>query len=113
MKRQKLVSFQLTMPNIGSWNGQWSRNGNNYFIVRPLSHEQLSKIEFKDNKASFYYDFCDGWGARVLLEIVDSKEAAKRRKSSDGFCDYDWMVNEIMELGRIRTRSERIQLKSH
>jgi hypothetical protein len=102
-----IVSFELTMPNVGSWNGQWTGANKKYYIVKSLTKEQKSKIEFKDNKSSFHYNFGDGWSANVKAEIVDSKEASARRRNSKGFASYDWMVDEILQFGRIKLRSER------
>ena len=103
-----LVSFELTMPNIGSWNGIWTGQKKGHFIVKKCSKEELKRINLKEDKASFHYNFGDGWGATVKVEKVDSKTANKRRKNSNGFCNYDWMVDEIIQFGRIKEISERI-----
>ena len=103
-----MVSFELTMPNVGSWNGKWTGADKKYFLIKSLSKIQLSNIDFKENKASFYYNFGDCWGANVTAEIIDAKEAIRRRKNSMGFAGYDWMVAEIIEHGRILSRDERL-----
>ena len=38
---------------------------------------------------------------------VDRMTANKLRKESDGFCGYDWMIEEIRSEGRIKTLDER------
>lgn len=103
-----ILSFQLSMPNNGSWNGKWSGDGQPYFKIRTLKKNQIEFLE-GEKKKSFYYDFEDGWGANVTAEIIDSVEARKRRKASQGFCSYDWMVGEILQHGRILKRQERIK----
>lgn len=40
-------------------------------------------------------------------ESADSKEAAKLRKRSAGFCGYDWMVDSLLMDGRILASHER------
>ena len=102
-----MVSFELTMPNVGSWNGKLTGADKKYFLIKKLSKSQLANIPFKDGRASFYYNFGDGWGANVTAELVDAKEASRRRRNSKGFASYDWMVDEIVEHGRILSRDER------
>ena len=103
-----IVSFQLSMPNSGSWNGKWTGAGQPYFKVLNLKKDQVSFLEGEQTKG-FYYNFEDGWGANVQAEIIDAKESRKRRKASKGFCNYDWMVDEILEHGRILKRQERME----
>lgn len=117
----KIISFELTMPNRGSWNGKWSGEDRKYFIIRKF-HEKLFKERYQDklfpmptdpNKLrpdtkGFYYRWEDGWGANVQAEIVESKEANKRRKISSGFCGYDWMVESILKHGKIYASHEEI-----
>lgn len=103
--RIKIVSFQLTMPNVGSWNGKWTGAAKLYYIIRKL--RDTSQF-LKDGKTenSFHYSWNDGWGANVSVEIVDGKEAAKRRKISSGFCNYGWMVNNIIDHGSPKMKDE-------
>lgn len=103
----KTYLFTLSMPNNNAWNGRWSGEGNLYCIVRTYS-DKSEAVKNVESKNYHYYNFEDGWGAGVSIAKVDAKTAAKYRKASKGFCGYDWMVNEIETLGRIRTRSERI-----
>ena len=108
----KILSFELTMPNRGSWNGQWSGQDKKYYVIKKVSDKYIaSKDHFKellkDGYDNFYYRWSDGWGANVRVEIIDSKEAAKRRKISKGFCGYDWMIDSILFYGKITTETER------
>jgi hypothetical protein len=106
-----LVSFELTMPNKGSWNGRWSGEDKKYYIIENLTlktmglkHLQALMVQYK---ASWYYSWGDGWGANVSAEIIDANEAKKRRKISKGFCGYDWMVSSILKDGTIQSSSDR------
>ncbi len=106
---QRIVSFELTMPNKGSWNGKWSGENSKYFIIKKISDKYLSsKDYFKDlldkGRDSWYYSWGDGWGANVVVEIIDGQLSRKRRKQSKGFCGYDWMVDEILFKGKIKNQ---------
>jgi hypothetical protein len=110
--KSMIICFELTMPNRASWNGRWSGEGKKFYLIKKVSDRYLkSKEHFKEllekNRDSWYYRWPDGWGASVIAEIIDSKEAAKRRKLSVGFCGYEWMVDSIMWYGEISTVSDR------
>jgi hypothetical protein len=99
-----ILSFQLTMPNIGSHNGRWTGQSKQYFHIQSTSNvNRQSVLDLLDGKESrtFHYSWGDGWGANVKMEIIDGKEAARRRKISSGFCSYEWMCREILEHGKI------------
>ena len=102
-----MLSFRLTMPNVGSWNGKWSGENDLKYKTRRVPNEQESQLSGQ----SFYYNFGDGWGANVEVESVHASEAARRRRKSTGFSGYDWMVDEIVEYGRILTLYERQTLR--
>lgn len=104
-----LLSFQLTMPNVGSWNGKWTGAENKYYVIKKLSDRYVkNQDQFKrlleKNRDSWHYSWGDGWGANVSVEIVDSSEAKKRRKISSGFCGYEWMIDSILMHGNIQTK---------
>jgi hypothetical protein len=103
------ISFELTMPNKGSWNGKWTGENKKYFIIKKLSKKQFESIQhFKDLKTkgydNYYYSWDDGWGANIKAELVNSIEATQRKKQSNGFCGYEWMVESIFLYGYIKTK---------
>src|SRR6478736_5138864 len=106
-----ILSFQLTMPNVGSWNGKWSGEGRKYYKVRKVSASYMKKQEwFKEllekGRDSWYHSWNDGWGANVIVEIIDSNTARKRRKESVGFAGYEWMIDNIIYYGSTEKEKE-------
>jgi len=91
------------MPNVGSWNGKWTGENNLYVIIKKLgrSKKAIQRVKELSELGSCYYNFGDGWGASVSIKAVDAKDAAKFRRASKGFCAYDWMVDTILEFGKI------------
>lgn len=109
-----ILSFELTMPNVGSWNGKWTGADKKYFIHRTLSKSHPLCQRFKEIKldnglavqsgvVGFHYRWDDGWSARVTVNPVTSKMKAKEEKLSAGFCGYGWMVDSIIKNGKILT----------
>lgn len=96
-----ILSFELTMPNIGSWNGKWSGQDQKYYLHKTVSNQIAEKILSGEEKQNFYYNFGDGWGANITVEKVDSLEKRKREKVSKGFCRYGWMVESIIKNNKI------------
>lgn len=116
------LSFELTMPNVGSWNGKWTGADKKYYIIKKVSdryfESDIKKLFTKSDqikpqigaKANFYYNFGDGWGANVEMQIVTTDEAKKRKKNSKGFAGYDWMVESIILIGEIKTQQQRKEM---
>lgn len=100
-KGGKMIAFELTMPNKGSWNGRWSQEGQ--VFVRCYDQRKVPKEYW--NK-SFYYRWDDGWTACVTAHKVTTAEAKKLERQSKGFCGYDWMIRSIIQHGYIATKSE-------
>lgn len=103
-----IISFQLTMPNVGSWNGRWTGESKKYYVVENISTRYLKSQEhfkrlLEERRDSWHYSWSDGWGANVTVEIIDASEAKKRRKESAGFCGYEWMIKAIKYDGNINT----------
>lgn len=96
-----ILSFILSMPNNNSWNNKWSGEENLYVITRSFLKINSAQAQEILDKGYFYYNFGDGWGSRISVKQVTSHEAAKLRKKSQGFCGYDWMVDEIIQHGEI------------
>ncbi len=92
-----MIVFELTMPNVGSWNGKWSGSGRIYCRIYPNSKIPKSVIG-KD----FYYTWPDGWSACVSVRKVNYREAEKMKKLSSGFYGYDWMIESILKHGAIK-----------
>ena len=94
------IEFKLSMPNRGSWNGGWSGSGRNYTIVKNITDKKATFLGLdKEKTKSWGYYWSDGWGARVTARVMEQGE---RKKKSDGFCGYNWMVNEIVWYNEIR-----------
>lgn len=112
------LSFELTMPNRGSWNGKWTGEDRKYFVIKKFkdkSPEAKKAKELLHDAVSnsfisrgFYYRWEDGWGANVQMEITNSKSASDRRKKSAGFCGYEWMIDSILKHGKIYASHEEI-----
>jgi len=102
-----ILSFELTMPNVGSCNGQWTGGSKKYYRHKTVSKKDAEKILSNKERNSWYYNFGDGWGANVSVEKVLSTEKNKRERNSKGFAGYDWMIDEIIKYGRILERNER------
>ena len=97
------ISFELTMPNVGSWNGQWTGAKKQYFVIHSYSNNNNRAFQLLEGNPSksFYYNFGDGWGANVRMELIERKEVKQREKISSGFCGYEWMIDSILKNGRI------------
>lgn len=94
-----LLVFELTMPNVGSWNGRWTSEDKYHAKVVNFKAKELAENIL--SKGSFYYDFKDGWGMNISVRKVDSKEAAKIRRKSVGFCGYEWAIDSILQYQKI------------
>lgn len=106
-----ILSFELTMPNVGSWNGQWSGQGLKYYKHIKLRKKEVEKLLTNKERDSWYYNFGDGWGANVSVEIISSNEKKKRERISKGFAGYEWMITEILKYGRILEFQERQEIR--
>jgi hypothetical protein len=96
-----LLEFKLSMPNVGSWNGRWTGEDRYYAIIKNFSKSK--EIEAKQilDTGYFHYNFGDGWSAGINVRKVDSKEANKIRKKSNGFMGYQWMIDSIIKNNKI------------
>lgn len=92
-----MIVFELSMPNKGSWNGKWSRDGE--LFVRTCRECDVPKEYWGK---SFFYSWDDGWTACVTAIRMPAAEARKLERMSKGFCGYDWMIKSIIKYGDIR-----------
>lgn len=95
----KIYAFKLSMPNVGSWNGEWSGKKDLYIQFRKLTNKQITDSGIKEG--SHHYNFGDGWSANVSVSEIDSEEKRKLSKRSKGFAGYDWMIDSIIENQKI------------
>lgn len=98
-----ILCFELSMPNVASWNGKWSGEGTLYAKIINFGHSKKAKAKADSLLGYYHYHFGDGWSAGVDVKEVDAKEAGKIRRKSKGFCGYDWMVESIRYNGKIQT----------
>ena len=101
---KKYVSFVLSMPNRGSWNGGWSGEKNLYCKIKSFNDTKKNQDRLSKLPGSYYYNFGDGWGASINVEIVDGKTSSKLKRQSRGFCGYDWMIDSIISNGEIKCK---------
>jgi hypothetical protein len=100
----KKVEFKLSMPSNNSWNGKWTGEKNNYVIYKNLTEKYAKSLKLTEQpEQSFRYDFGDGWCACVNMRVMKEGE---RKQKSDGFCGYEWMVNNIVWYGDIKGKKE-------
>lgn len=97
-----MIVFELTMPNVGSWNGKWT--GANRMYIRTRREREVPKDYW--NK-SFFYRWGDGWTARVSTTRIPAAEARKLERKSSGFAGYDWMIKSIIKHGMIKWTEEK------
>lgn len=89
----KRIEFRLSMPSVASWNGKWTGEGKNYVIYKNFSNKRCEELGIGENGKTWYHRWDDGWTACVSARIMKTGE---RKTKSDGFCGYDWMINNII-----------------
>ena len=95
------LSFEITMPNIGSWNGVWIGENNPHFAFRTVNKVKGDKILKGKESSNYYYNFGDGWGANVKVKKILAPERRKLEKINCGFLGYEWMIDSILENNKI------------
>lgn len=91
------VEFKLSMPGRASWNGGWSGEGKNYSIVKQMTDDGLARLGLEaSGTRSWTHRWSDGWVAEVSARVVPADETLPK---SDGFCGYDWMIENILRKG--------------
>ena len=88
----KRIIAELSMPNVGSWDGKWTGTKREYKYTINVGKTK------KDTEliGSYLYDFGDGWTACVTI-----REAKFRKKVTNKFYGYEWMVRSIKTHGKI------------
>ena len=84
---------ELTMPNRGSWNGQWSGQNNKYTVAFNVAAKKAKELI-----GNYSYGWNDGWRANVEI-----RKPQPRERATGKFCGYNWMINSIRAFGEIRT----------
>lgn len=125
-----IICFELTMPNVGSWNGKWTGADNKYYVCRNLPLKQgqdvmrgaksrpvfegmFTRVQVGETKPSksWYFGWDDGWGANVEATVVTAAERRKLEKKSAGFRGYEWMIDSIIDIDKILTSDKRAAYK--
>lgn len=92
-----ILSFEITMPNVGSWNGKWTEAKNAHFAFRNYPKKEAERLMQGKEHRNFYYNFGDGWGANVKMKPILSSEMKKIERVNSGFMGYDWMIDSIVK----------------
>lgn len=92
------------MPNRGSWNGHWSGENDRHIIIKNERYFSDKKKMYELVDKDYWYRWNDGWSACISVSKMPAVEARKLKKKSSGFCGYDWMVESIIEHGKIQHR---------
>lgn len=108
-----ILKFELSMPNVGSWNGKWT--GEDRFYARTYNYTQRfgtskkakDRLESILTTGNYWYNFGDGWSANVSVEKIDGRQAKGINKKSKGFMGYDWMIDSILWENEILDSSQR------
>lgn len=95
------LAFLLSMPGNNAWNGRWSGDGRCYAVLKSFTGKRAASLKETLDGKRFGYNFGDGWYAAVTVKAVDAIEARQLRKSSNGFCGYEWMIDSILADGKI------------
>ncbi len=99
-----ILQFTLSMPNKGSWNGQWSGESDLYAYT--TSFRGKNKIANATKilaEEYFSYNFFDGWSASIAVTEIDASTRRKVDRKTKGCCGYEWMIYSIIENGFITT----------
>ncbi len=94
------ISFELTMPNRGSWNGKWSGEDRRFIILKSLTDKKTKELLGQKNSKYFSHNWSDGWCASIeARKITASNKKELRKHVKNGFQGYDWMVSNILRYG--------------
>lgn len=100
----KYLLFSLSMPNPPSWNGKWSLAHEKHTRARSFTDAEFDNLP-KNIVGTHSYRWNDGWTAQIDVTVTDSAQAKERHlKNSAGFCGYDWMINSLIDCGKIQSK---------
>lgn len=97
------VEFQLTMPGKNSWNGKWSGEDKFFAIYKNMTEKKVKELELSEEVKQYGYSWGDGWRASIKVRILKKGE---KKKKSEGFCGYNWMVSNIVMYGSAYGKDE-------
>ena len=92
-----MIVFELTMSDTGSWNGKWSQAGYSHYASRRDSEVPKEVIG-----REFSYRWPDGWCACISVKKVSRMFERELMRKSVGFCGYEWMIDSIINHGKIQ-----------
>jgi len=107
------LGFELTMPNVGSWNGRWTGADDLHYSSKKVSLGKLKELLQDGDVENFHYDFGDGWAANVKVYTTNARENEEKTKLSKGFSGYEWMIDSILDIGEIMTNDNRWEYKKN
>lgn len=108
----RTLLFEYGHTNIGSWDRKWPGEGRVYAKSKKIYKEQEEFLASKGismkigEQTTFIHNFEDGWTAKVTVTVGRASDFADILKRSEGFLGYDWMIDNILEHGRILTQKE-------
>ena len=97
------LTFILSMPGCGSWNGKWSGAGRLYAVTRTIGDRRAKQLLASQ---PFSYSWPDRWRASVEVKQIAGAALRQVKKQSSGFGGYDWMINSILLRGKIMADHE-------
>lgn len=96
----KHLLFSLYMPNPPTYNSKWLLEEEDHTVARSFTDSEFAKLPDNILGVHFFY-WDDGWIAQIFVRQVDLREKRNRLKKSSGFCGYEWMVESLIERGKI------------
>jgi WD40 repeat protein len=108
-----IICFELSMPNVGSWNGRWSGEGRCYARICKFGRSKTTKEQAAKILAgeSFYYNFGDGWGASVR-SVSFSPDGTLIVTSSDDNTAKVWDAKTGARLHELRGHADSVRTAS-
>jgi len=104
-RRMRHVAFEITMPVTNTWNGRSSLDHKHEEVVRSFrDHDLAEKILERER---FSYSFGDGWVATIKVREVDGRESLRIKRKRSDFWGYGWMVDSIVDFGKILPSAKR------